>query len=309
MNHSEIKFIPVLRGFRALPFPGLGERVCFPNNDTLIELLRPGANPEKCELCQFELEDRIPDFVSQLLLQKYSNQLVEQFEGYEYINLMCQELGIDSQQAQYHTLVTNYIDCLFPNTIPVADYLPLVAVDMASYYSSRGLGGLGRSFKDLLQESSKDKSVDRELYLKNRFIEYKESSEYLHDLYIRVLENKGDSFMTALKYYEEETEVSRKRIKEIRRIPVKKRESRNWVRQCPYCHKWYEQIIGGNGKLRVYCDDCKKIWDTARKPSRSKKSVGFAKATDKRKRCSICCFIRIVNKDRMCSKCVTEKRE
>jgi hypothetical protein len=76
MTANEIHFIS---GFQWVEFK-IGT---VPNHQILAEMLRPGIDPTSINLVQVELENyhKISDFISQLLLQKYSNWLVSQLCG------------------------------------------------------------------------------------------------------------------------------------------------------------------------------------------------------------------------------------
>jgi hypothetical protein len=188
MNHSDKQIIPIVSGFKCKTFPQLAERM-IPSEQMLIELLRPGTNPDTAIFHQFDLNhsNQIPDLESQLLLQKYSNDLVDRMTDHEYLNLMCEKLDINPQEAQYHGFVQEYISNLFPGKIPNINKDTPAAVEMVSTYcllqSDSEILHMGKIFEALTGANFKAQSNpenEHELDLKHRFADYRESSDYIN---------------------------------------------------------------------------------------------------------------------------------
>ena len=290
MPHSQ-QSLPIISGFKGKPFPLYEERLV-PSVRTLFELCYPDANPNTSILKRYDVahlkKNSLMDsqrLDSQLLLQKYSNSLAERISDTEYINQICDELCLNPHEAQYHYALIIYINALFPKKIPDINKLFFANAvgEMTKVFSWYRLGNMKKiddlkNFESLIGANFGTRTFndnEQDCDLRRRFSDYRESCDYIDNLYLKAIENKSKAFLSALDYYRTEFLRYREINRSYYRIPPSQRPERNYqlVRECPYCMNWYEEIVSGNGGLKAYCDSpkkgtaCFKAWDRVRRSS------------------------------------------
>ncbi len=252
--------IPIIHGFRWLPL----ENKTVPNRQILIELLRPGANPNSFLVAS----DTVPNFHSQLLLKNHSNRLVNNPINYTFLKPFCEQLQVDFDELYYHLMLTDYINYFFlpiPNISSAGK--DVVKLKKAAYMSYKeDPSKLSKEFKESIPVDSVKKKEIKEI-LNERFPNYRLSNDFISAFDFKLANNLNWYLERVEKYRSwieenKQERLSNYRLPEDTRHPGYKR-----LLQCPYCLCWFESLIGGNGKLRSHCGQkgCKQAWDRLRK--------------------------------------------
>jgi hypothetical protein len=249
-----------------------GFQMAVPSHDVLLELISPGSNPETNRLVHVPIQEeaKIKDIGSQLLLQRYSNEFIDNWINDGPLWKLCQAMGKDPMEAQFHWCTRCYLWLLCQrspsNVHKDTKFLTLLVI-------------AHRTKKRL--PSPEDRWFKTHEYLYKRFFEYRYSRQWLHALYTEADKKFPSAFKDFVNHVEGAQEHLRKSFRELtdlKRTGFKLEPET--IRQCPYCHKWFEQKIPKNGKLKAYCGEkggkCFKSWD-AQKTSRSKDFGGQEK--------------------------------
>ena len=287
-----------------------------PSKEILIELLRPGSDSERTDLycCNMKHSDKISDFDSQLVLQKYSNHLVEQIGNDEHINCSCEELNIDKNEAQYHFALIDYIYRLYPEKMPNVEILLPGSVQINNVYLQHRAGkevlALGKDFESLIgfdPETCQPGENSHEMYLRDRFPEYAISRDYAEDFQLKAIHNKCDGVSSTITDNQRHIYDFDKTRREG--YIDRNNQMSSMARQCPFCPTWFEQKPPNNGKFTPFCSSrCECEWERVRKNKlrHSKRLNGWVKEHSTRKRCLGCAKSRLVNSNRVCKKCFSE---
>jgi hypothetical protein len=261
--------IHVIDGFNWREF---GFQMAVPSHDVLLELISPSSTPETDRLVFVPIQEaaKIENIDSQLLLQRYSNEIIDNWIDDGPLRKLCQAMDKDPMEAQFHWCTKGYLWLLCqrsPSNVP------------ENTKFLRELVIAHRKKKELPTPKSGWYATDK--YLFERFFEYRHSRQWLHALY-KEAEKKSplayNDFVNHVEGTQEHLRKSFRELTDLKRTGFKLEAET--IRQCPYCHQWFEQKIPKNGKLKEYCGEkggkCFKTWD-AQKPSRHKDFGGRGK--------------------------------
>ena len=121
------QIIPIAVGWYREFYPGFS---CIPNDRMLIELLRPGTDPNTAVIQESE-HSEIPDLKSQSILQEWSNHWISKIhsdvitddnpKGLDDFSRLIIQNGTDKKMdckyILYHLNVCRYINRLFPDKL------------------------------------------------------------------------------------------------------------------------------------------------------------------------------------------------
>jgi hypothetical protein len=262
-----------------------------PSDLMLVELLRPKIDPMTVTLQWIGLiaAEQIPDLGSQLLLQAYSNAIISIIRNEQKVNghlldKLSLEQGLKPWQSRYHEAVMMYVGALFPAKMQNFGKLKSAAMQIekvnSQYRSTGNVEAIGDNLKNLVGFYSKTNPVledAHKIYLRQRFLEYQISDDYLNALYSKAIEDKGDALSNYIKQRQEQRASFDRDRRDSYRQRVGDIDARSAnpplyvLRPCLYCEDWYEQSISGNGRLRVVCNkpQCFRDWDAARRKKTS----------------------------------------
>ncbi len=263
----------------------------FPSDRMLVELLRPKIDPASVTLQWVRLiaAEQISDLGSQLLLQAYSNDIIsiirdEQKANGHFLDKLSLEQGFNRWQSRYHQAVMMYIGAFFPAKPQNLGKFAIAAMQIENmnfqYRSVGNVAAIGNDLKNLVGFDSETNTVGEnthKMYLRQRFLEYRISDDYLNVLYLEAIKDKGETIANYVKQQQEQRAgFDRDRRDSYRqRVGDTDAQSANaalyMLRQCPYCEDWYEQNVRGNGRLQVKCGkpQCFRDWDAARRKKSS----------------------------------------
>jgi hypothetical protein len=316
MNHQQLE-IPIVAGWDSLKF----HNGLFPNDRIIINLLRPDiTNPTQSIVQWYKLHGyaRIPDLGSQLLLQAWSNSIVraiqteQQVSGHLLDRLCCSQ-GENYREARYYDAVLMYIGALFPARVQNLRKFASAAMQLTSLYGqyrAERVLPVGNNYEPLVSVDPNSGEVIDSAHkseLRARFLDYRLADDYMNALFLEASQSKGDEFLAYLKYAQER----RDRYVKSRSDNYHQREAESIsriVRQCPYCHLWYERTFK-NGKLWGHCGQkpCERAGERQRHPSKT--PDGWECGYPKRRRCKICTRSRQVNIDKVCCRCFSDTIE
>jgi hypothetical protein len=292
--------------------------ITIPNEQMLIELLRPGCDPELATvqwLAEDEI-DKIPDRESHSILRKWSNSSIvnmctypisienpyEIDETSSLILKLCSDNKLDCREPLYHLAVTRYINLLFPEKLlPNAKKILTHFQTLNNNFRKKEWVGFSElAEKAEIEESSSDaKQLLGRRYihsseLEQRFSDFKLANDYLDDFYSYCLYGKEDlvlAFFGGLR----DRLVNFKQNTKIDIIS----------KQCPFCKLWFDVTNFGNGKIRYFCDKdvCKTKYERLRKP---KKRGGNSSQQNPRKKgyCEKCGKRRLLYEELSCDECL-----
>jgi hypothetical protein len=263
----------------------------FPSDRMLVELLRPKIDPASVTLQWVGLiaAEQISDLGSQLLLQDYSNDIIniirdEQKANGHFLDKLSLEQGFNRWQSRYHQAVMMYIVAFFPAKTQNLGKLASAAMQIENinfqYRSVGNVAAIGHDLTNLAGFDSETNTVaenTHKMYLRQRFLEYRISDDYLNVLYLEAIKNKGEAIASYAKQQQEQRASFDRDRRDSYRQRVEDTDARSanaplyMLRQCPYCEDWYEQNVRGNGRLQVKCDkpQCLRDWDAARRKKSS----------------------------------------
>ena len=296
----------------------------FPSDRMLVELLRPKIDPMTATLQWIGLiaAEQIPDLGSQLLLQAYSNDIIsiirdeQKANGY-LLDKLSIEQGLNRWQSRYHQAVMMYVGVLFPAKIQNLGKFARATMQMTStyiQYRSGNVLAVGNDCENLVGfDFNTDTLVEdkHKVYLRQRFLEYRIADDYMNALWTKATEDKGASLLEYLKQQQEQRDYFERNRRNSYRQRVRSKNSQSAkylplyiLRQCPYCDKYYEQKLSGNGSLTAHCKQCFNNWNTARR--KVKTQPNWIEISKQRKPCKLCGKKRLVNSDCICKLCFSE---
>lgn len=296
----------------------------FPSDRMLVELLQPKIDPMTVTLQWIGLiaAEQIPDLGSQLLLQAYSNDIIsiirdEQKANGHLLDKLSIEQGLNRWQSRYHQAVMMYIGAFFPAKTQNLGKLARAAMQIENvnfqYRSMGNIAAISDDLKNLVGFDFETNTVAEDahkMYLRQRFLEYRISDNYLNVLYLKAIEDKGEAIANYVKQQQEQRAGFERNRRDSYRQRVGDIDARSanpplyMLRQCPYCEDWYEQSISGNGRLKTHCKQCCKDWNAAR--HKVKTQPDWIEISKKRKPCQLCGKKRLVNSNRICKPCFLE---
>jgi hypothetical protein len=292
--------------------------ISIPNERMLIELIRPGCDPESVTfhwLTENEI-DRIPDRESQLIARTWSNSCIvnmcthptsiENPDGIDetssLILKLCSDNKLDCREPLYHLAVARYINLLFPEKLlPNTNKLLTHSQTLNNNFRKKEWEGFSElAEKAEIEESSSDaKSLLGRRYihsseLEQRFPDYKLANEYLDDFYSYCLYGKEDLVLAFLGGLRDRL-VNFNQNTKIDIIS----------KQCPFCELWFDVTNFSNGKVRYFCDKdvCKTKYERLRKPKKRGGS-GRQQNPGKKGYCEKCGKRRLLYEERSCNECL-----
>jgi hypothetical protein len=287
--------------------------ITIPNERMLIELLRPGCDPESVTiqwLAEDEI-DKIPDLKSYSIAQKWSNSSIINMcthpisienpygidETSSLIIQLCSDRELDCREPLYHLAVTRYINLMFPGKL-----LPNLKNVLAHFqtlnnnFQKKGWDGLSELAEKAETEEfwSDAKSLLGRKYihsseLEKRFPDYKLANDYL------------DTFYSCYLYENEDLVLAFLRVIRDRLVNLKQKAKVNIIsKQCPFCSKWFDVTKFGNGKINLFCGKpCQTEYERVRKPKERGGDSWQPTAKSFCKQCSK----KLLTKDYICNKC------
>jgi hypothetical protein len=200
----------------------------FPSDRMLVELLRPNIDPASVTLQCVGLiaAEQIPDLGSQLLLQAYSNDIISIIRDEQEVNgHLLDKLSIEQElnhwQSRYHQAVMMYVGAFFPAKTQNLGKLSRAAMQIENvnfqYRSMGNIAAIGDDLKNLVGFDSETNAVAEDAhktYLRQRFLEYRISDDYLNALYLKAIESKGEAIANYIKQQQEQrASFERARVK------------------------------------------------------------------------------------------------
>ena len=295
----------------------VGDSITIPNEQMLIELIRPGCDPESTTvhwLAEDEI-DKILDRESYLVARKWNNSRIismcthstsiENPYGIDEISSLiiqlCSDHKLDWQEPLYHLAVTRYINLMFPGKLlpSIKKILPHFQA-LNNNFRKYGWDGFSElAEKSEMEESrSNAKSLLGKRYihsseLEQRFPDYRLANDYLDDFYSYYLYGK-DALVLAFLGGLRDRLVNFNQDTKIDTIS----------KQCPYCNKWFDITKFGNGKLKHRCDNCEREYDRVRKPKKRGGNGKQQNPNKKREVCKGCGKKRLLYEDSRCNECL-----